>query len=71
MPEKHKHIFLDRTRVTVVVHCRDCPEWAALRFTTTEGWKAAAAHEERAHPEREQARNALEHHLARHAATTV
>lgn len=67
MPEKHKHIFLDRTRLTVVVQCRDCPDWAALRFTTTEGWKAAAAHEERAHPERQQARHALLVHEQRRA----
>lgn len=66
MPDKHKHIFLDRTAVTVVVYCRDC-EWASIRFTTTEAWKAGAAHEERAHPEREQARNALIQHLKRHA----
>lgn len=71
---KHKHTFLDRTAVTVVVKCADCPEWASLRFTTTEGWKAAAAHEERAHPERTQARDALVSHmarLARHAAAQV
>jgi hypothetical protein len=66
MPEKHKHIFLDRTAVTVVVTCRDC-QWATIRFTTVDAWKAGAAHEERAHPEREQARNALAHHLKRHA----
>lgn len=67
MAEKHKHIFLDRTAVAVVVQCRDCPEWAALRFTTTEAWKAGAAHEERAHPDRQQARNALIVHLRRTA----
>jgi len=58
-------IKLDCTRVSVVVICSECAHWSAFAFTKLEGWKSAAAHEERSHPESEQARQALLMHLKR------
>lgn len=52
-------IFLDCTTVSVVIGCRECGHWRAFAFTKLEAWRTAAAHEERTHPHRHQARNAL------------
>lgn len=54
-------IYLDCTAVSVVVCCRACGHWRAFRFTKLDGWRAAAAHEERTHPNLWQARDALAH----------
>jgi len=53
-------IRLDSTKISVVVTCDDCPHWRAFQFTKLEAWQSAAAHEERVHPERKQARQALQ-----------
>lgn len=49
---------LDCTRVSVVVTCTLCPFWSAFADGKREGWETAARHEERVHPELEQARHA-------------
>lgn len=57
-------LYLDCTRSSVLVKCRECEFWHAMRFTKLEGWRAAAAHEERSHPGSKHARDALRHALA-------
>lgn len=52
-------IYLDCTRITVVIVCTECGHWHAMAFSKLEGWERAAAHEERAHPSITQARDAL------------
>lgn len=52
-------IYLDVTRSSVVVVCDECKVWQVMAFTKLEAWQRAAAHEERAHTEVTQARDAL------------
>lgn len=54
-------LYLSSSQVVVTVKCRDCEYWAALRFDKLEAWRAAAAHEQRSHPESYAARDALKH----------
>jgi len=62
-------IKLDSTRYSVVVLCTDCPWWFGFADTRDQGWRVGAAHEERTHTDRYQARNALSgrRSRARHA----
>lgn len=64
-------ISLDSTRYSVVVTCSSCPWWYGFADSKAEGWRVGARHEERAHPELDQARNAYDKRVsrARHAAT--
>ncbi len=64
-------LLLDFTQISVVVCCRACDHWRAFAFTRLEGWKSAAAHEERCHPGSHHARDAYAHALkaAGHAVT--
>lgn len=52
-------ISLDHSPVSTVVLCDQCPTFAELADSRVEGWRVGAAHEERAHPADEQARDAL------------
>jgi len=52
-------IKLDSTQISTVVMCSDCPWWRGFADSRTEGWRVGARHEERAHKDRQQARNAL------------
>jgi hypothetical protein len=54
-------MYLDCTRVSVVVKCRECDFWSGFADSKREGWAVAARHEERAHPGLYQARDALRH----------
>lgn len=64
-------IKIDVSRASgIVIVCDDCPHWYAFRFTRIEAWKAAVDHEERCHPERTQARRALDC-ATRHAERVV
>lgn len=58
-------IRLDSTKISVVVKCTLCPFWSAFADTKDEGWGIGAAHEERAHPELEQARHARDEHRSK------
>lgn len=53
-------IYLDYTKVSVVIVCDEC-DLHLFAFTKLEGWRRAAAHEERAHAGRYNARDALRH----------
>ncbi|EQM75927.1 MULTISPECIES: hypothetical protein [Microbacterium] len=52
-------ISLDSTPVSTVVLCSRCPGYADLADSRTEGWRIGARHEERAHPDIDQARDTL------------
>lgn len=52
-------IELDATRYSVVVTCTDCAPFYRLASSKREGWRIGADHEERAHPEKGQARDTL------------
>lgn len=52
-------ITLDSTKISTVVRCTDCPWWAAFADSALEGRRVGAAHEQRAHRQNEQARDAL------------
>lgn len=53
-------IELDSTKISTVVTCTNCPGiWFGYADSKRDGWRVGAAHEERAHPEIEQARHAL------------
>lgn len=54
-------IRLDSTQISVVVTCSSCPWWYGFADSRIEGWRVGARHEQRAHPESEQARDALRH----------
>ncbi|HWL59297.1 MAG TPA: hypothetical protein VNQ48_00230 [Microbacteriaceae bacterium] len=60
-------IRLDRSSTGIVVVCADCPHWSAFQFEQLAAWRSGAAHEERCHPDRFQARKALELAEGRHA----
>lgn len=70
-------LYLDCTRVSVVIKCRDCEYWSAFRFTKLEGWRSAARHEALCHPGSYEARDALwaaeqaAERAAEHAATVL
>lgn len=52
-------IYLDVTRVSIVVVCQECGIWHVMAFTKLEAWERAASHEKRAHPGQTQAQDAL------------
>lgn len=54
-------IRMDFTQVTVVAVC-SCG-WRTLAFDRPAAWRAARAHEQRAHPEDRQATKAAHHSL--------
>lgn len=58
-------IELDSTRISTVVTCTDCPWWYGFADSKREGWQVGARHEQRAHPERDQARDAVDQQNAR------
>lgn len=59
-------IRLDSTRHSIVIVCTICGlGWRGFAFDKLDAWTRAAAHEERTHPELDQARSALRKHLAR------
>lgn len=62
-------IKLDSTNYSVVVLCDRCPWWYGFADHKAEGWRVGARHEERAHPDIDQARNTLDKRKsrARHA----
>ncbi|MCC2034213.1 hypothetical protein [Microbacterium allomyrinae] len=64
-------IKLDATNYSVVVTCTKCPWWYGFADHKAGGWRVGARHEERAHPEIDQARRALDerNRRARHAAS--
>lgn len=63
-------IKLDSTHYSTVVTCDHCPWWYGFADSKAEGWRVGARHEERAHPDLGQARNALHQRASRsrHAA---
>lgn len=66
-------IRLDSTQISTVVMCSRCPWWHGFADSRTEGWRVGARHEERAHPDSDNAREALAKRVARarHAAPTL
>jgi len=52
-------ISLDYTQLSVVVICTDCPHWYGFGFDRLHGWRVGADHEDRVHPGREGAADAL------------
>lgn len=52
-------IKLDRTRISVVVTCTDCPWWHGFGLDDTEAWATGKRHQERHHPGEQQAAKAL------------
>lgn len=62
-----KRLYVDVTASTVLIKCRECEWWYALRFTRKEAWEAGRDHELRAHPGSTQATTALAYHEERHA----
>jgi hypothetical protein len=52
-------IKLDSTQISVVVMCTRCPWWHGFADSRTEGWRVGARHEQRAHPDTDNARDAL------------
>lgn len=69
-------ITLDSTQISTVVTCTVCPWWFGFADSRDEGWRVGAQHEERAHPELDQARNTLDKRnsrarIERHAVSTL
>jgi hypothetical protein len=66
-------IKLDSTQISTVVTCTRCPWWHGFADSRTEGWRVGARHEERAHPDTDNARDALTARArrARHAEATL
>lgn len=62
-------IKLDSTQISTVVMCTRCPWWHGFADSRKEGWRVGARHEERAHPDSDNARAALAEadRRARHA----
>lgn len=52
-------IRLDSTQISVVVLCTQCPWWRGFADHKDQGWRVGARHEERAHPDTDQARATL------------
>lgn len=52
-------IRLDATQISTVVLCTRCPWWHGFADSRAEGWRVGARHEERAHPETDNARDAI------------
>lgn len=52
-------IRLDSTQISTVVLCTRCPWWHGFADTRAEGWRVGASHETRAHPDTDNARDAL------------
>lgn len=51
---------LDFTQESIVIVCESCAGvWLGFAFTKLDAWERAAAHEERTHPGKVQARDAL------------
>lgn len=58
-----KHTFvIDSTQTTVVIRCKACPWWSALRFTRDEAWRVASDHERTHHPEQYHAQKMVSAH---------
>lgn len=57
-----KRLYVDVTSSTVLIKCRECEYWYALRFTRKEAWEAGRDHEERCHPGATQATTMLSYH---------
>ena len=49
-------IWLDKSKVLVVVKCTECPWWAAAAETVPRGWATGSLHEALMHPGVDQAR---------------
>jgi hypothetical protein len=58
-------ISLDSTQISTVVLCDRCPWWRGFADSRDEGWTVGAGHEQRAHPQDDQARNALDQRNSR------
>jgi hypothetical protein len=52
-------IRLDSTQISTVVTCTRCPWWHGFADSRAQGWRVGARHEERAHPDSDNARAAL------------
>lgn len=61
-------IKLDSTQISTVVCCTLCPWWRGFADTREQGWIVGARHEERAHPQLDQARNTLDKRRSRQRA---
>lgn len=53
-------ISLDSTRYSTVVTCSSCPWWYGFADSKAEGRVVGARHEQRAHPDEDQARRMLD-----------
>lgn len=42
---------IDSTKHTVVIRCKSCTWWSAMRFSRAEAWQVANDHERLHHPE--------------------
>lgn len=52
-------IKLDSTRISVVVTCTGCPWWHGFALDKIEGWTVGSRHQQRQHPETQQAEQNL------------
>jgi len=46
---KYKYAYVDTSNVTVVVACKQCPHWSAVRLDQVSARKAKADHDTRVH----------------------
>ncbi len=45
----YRYAYVDPSLVTVVVACRSCPHWSAVRLDRATAYRAKADHDERVH----------------------
>ena len=48
-------IKLDKSAISIVVICTDCPHWYGFALDRYEGWKVGARHQQQCHPGEKQA----------------
>lgn len=46
---KYKYAYVDTSNVTVVVACKACPHWSAVRLDQVSARRAKADHDNRVH----------------------
>lgn len=46
---KYKYAFVDSSSVTVVIACKACPHWSAVRMDQVSARRAKADHDARVH----------------------
>lgn len=46
---RYRYAFLDPTERTVVVACKACPHWSAVRLNRAEAYRVKADHDMRVH----------------------